>query len=134
MGEIELRNILMVSNGEGEPGRLLGTVINASANTADITLALGGGEVSWTLQAGEKVVFEDAPAAEVTLPNIDVIPGTGLRTDATVISLVSGTNAASSAAAEETLTAVLNIPVVDGTQESYRSYLPSAASVPAGQA
>lgn len=127
VGEIELRNILMVSNGEGEPGRLLGTVINASANTADITLALGGGEVSWTLQAGEKVVFEDAPAAEVTLPNIDVIPGTGLRTDATVISLVSGTNAASSAAAEETLTAVLNIPVVDGTQESYRSYLPSAA-------
>ena len=82
VGEVELRNLLVVSNGDGEAGRLLGTVVNASSDDVEFSLATGGTTLTWNIEAGDKVVFEDAAAAEVTVPNVDVLPGTGLRGDA----------------------------------------------------
>jgi len=109
VGDVELRNLLMVSNGGGEEGRLLGTVVNASSDDVEFSLATGGTTLTWNIEAGDKVVFEDAAAAEVTVPNVDVLPGTGLRGDA-------------SNGAE---TVEVNIPVVDGTLVDYREYLPT---------
>lgn len=114
VGEVELRNILVVSNGDGEAGRLLGTVVNASPEAVDFSLALGGTTLTWNIASGEKVIFEDAPTAEVTVPNVDTLPGTGLRADAS-----NGTE-----------TVDLDVPVVDGTLESYREYLPTPAATP----
>ena len=114
VGEVELRNILVVSEGDGEAGRLLGTVVNASPDAVNFSLALGGTTLTWNIESGDKVVFEDTPAPEVTVPNVDVLPGTGLRADA-------------SNGAE---TVQLNVPVLDGTIESYREYLPTPSSTP----
>ncbi|MBO0909856.1 hypothetical protein [Arthrobacter sunyaminii] len=114
VGDVELRNILMVSNGDGEEGRLLGTVVNASSEDVEFSLATGGTTLTWNIEAGDKVVFEDAAAAEVTVPNVDVKPGTGLRGDAS-----NGTE-----------TVEVNIPVVDGTLADYREYLPTPSAVP----
>ena len=114
VGEVELRNSLVVSNGDGEAGRLLGTVVNASPDAVDFSLALGGTTLTWNIESGDKVVFEDTPAPEVTVPNVGVLPGTGLRADA-------------SDGAE---TVQLNVPVLDGTIESYREYLPTPSSTP----
>jgi len=115
VGDVELRNLLMVSNGGGEEGRLLGTVVNASSDDVEFSLATGGTTLTWNIEAGDKVVFEDAAAAEVTVPNVDVLPGTGLRGDA-------------SNGAE---TVEVNIPVVDGTLVDYREYLPTPTPSPA---
>lgn len=114
VGDVELRNILMVSNGDGEEGRLLGTVVNASSEDVEFSLATGGTTLTWNIEAGDKVVFEDAAAAEVTVPNVDVKPGTGLRGDA----------------GNGTETVEVNIPVVDGTLADYREYLPTPSAVP----
>ena len=114
VGDVELRNILMVSEGDAEAGRLLGTVVNASAADVDFSLATGGTTLTWSIPAGDKVVFEDAPAAEVTVPNVDTLPGTGLRGEAS--------NGAESVE--------VNIPVVDGTLADYRKYLPTQSAAP----
>lgn len=114
VGEVELRNILVVSNGDGEEGRLLGTVVNASPEDVDFSLATGGTTLTWNIASGDKVVFEDAPDSEVTVPNVDTLPGTGLRADA----------------GNGTETVMVNIPVVDGTLKDYREYLPTSAATP----
>lgn len=114
VGEVEMRNILVVSNGGGDEGRLLGTVVNASPEAVDFSLALGGTTLSWTIASGDKIIFEDTPAPEVTVPNVDTLPGTGLRADA-------------SNGAE---TVELAVPVVDGTIEPYGQYLPTPSATP----
>ena len=114
VGEVELRNLLVVSNGDGEAGRVLGTVVNASPDDVEFSLAMGGTTLEWTIESGDKVIFEDAPADQTTVPNVDVLPGTGLRADA-------------SDGAE---TVELNVPVVDGTLEDYREYLPTPSATP----
>ncbi|MET4061621.1 hypothetical protein ABIB35_003196 [Arthrobacter sp. UYP6] len=114
VGKVELRNILMVSNGNGEAGRLLGTVVNASPEDINFSLATGGTTLNWSIAAGDKVIFEDAPDAEVTVPNVDTLPGTGLRADA----------------GNGTETVAVDIPVVNGTLKDYREYLPTPSAVP----
>ena len=115
VGEVELRNLLVVSNGDGEAGRVLGTVVNASPDNVDFSLAMGGTTLTWNIESGDKVIFEDITTeAEVTVPNVDVLPGTGLRADA-------------SNGAE---TVELKVPVVDGTLEDYREYLPTPSPAP----
>ena len=115
VGEVELRNLLVVSNGDGEAGRVLGTVVNASPDNVDFSLAMGGTTLTWNIESGDKVIFEDITTeAEVTVPNVDVLPGTGLRADA-------------SNGAE---TVELKVPVVDGTLEDYREYLPTPSPTP----
>ncbi|WAP51644.1 hypothetical protein OL239_18130 [Arthrobacter sp. ATA002] len=114
VGEVELRNLLVVSNGDGEAGRLLGTVVNASPENVEFSLAMGGTTLEWSIESGDKVIFEDAQTDTVTVPNVDTLPGTGLRADA-------------SNGAE---TVELNVPVVDGTLEDYREYLPTPSPAP----
>ncbi|UWX97569.1 hypothetical protein N2K95_02440 [Arthrobacter zhaoxinii] len=109
VGDLQLRNILVVSNGSGEPGRLIGTVINDGAETQKFTLAVGGASLPFELEAGDKVVFEDEAEAQVYVPEVEVDAGTGINTELTVN--------------DDTTT--LNIPVVNGDQPDYRPYLPA---------
>ena len=114
VGEVELRNILVVSNGDGDAGRLLGTVVNASPDNVDFSMAMGGTTLTWNIESGDKIIFEDAEASDVTVPAVDTVPGTGLRADAS-----NGTE-----------TVQLNVPVVDGTLVDYRKYLPTPSPTP----
>ena len=114
VGDVQLRNVLIVSDGEGEPGRLMGTVLNASADPVTFELSVGGSNLSWNLPSGGKVVYDDAPQADVLIGTVDVVPGTGMRAEAT--------------AGSETAT--LNVPVVDGQVHYYEDYLPTPEASP----
>ncbi|MFZ3453302.1 hypothetical protein [Arthrobacter sp. 7Tela_A1] len=114
LGDIQLRNILVVSDGDGEPGRLLGTVINDSSDPVNFELEVGGSTLTWNLPAGGKVIYDDAPQSEVLVETVDVLPGTGIRAEAT-----AGTE-----------TATLNVPVVDGQVQYYEDYLPTEEPTP----
>ncbi|MCC3283127.1 MULTISPECIES: hypothetical protein [Arthrobacter] len=115
LGDIQLRNILVVSDGDGEPGRLLGTVVNDSSDPMNFELEVGGSTLTWNIPAGGKVVYDDAPQSEVLVETVAVLPGTGIRAEAT-----AGTE-----------TATLNVPVVDGQIEYYQDYLPTPEPTPA---
>lgn len=118
IGDLELRNILVVSDGDGEPGRLLGTVANASSDPINLELSIGGSQLTWNIPAGGKVVYDDAAQSEVLVQTVNVLPGTGIRAEAT--------------AGSETAT--LNIPVVDGQVPYYQDFLPTPEATPTSEA
>ncbi|MCC3280255.1 hypothetical protein LJ754_13960 [Arthrobacter sp. zg-Y40] len=109
VGDLQLRNLLVVSNGNGDPGRLIGTVLNDSSNSQSFTLAVGGSTLTWNLPAGDKVVFEEESPERVTVSAVEVPAGDGI-------------DAQLQMGAEKT---GLNIPVVNGDQPFYQQYLPS---------
>ena len=109
VNDLQLRNLLVVSNGNGEPGRLIGTVLNDSANEQAFTLAVGGSTLQWNLPAGGKVVFEEEPEDKVMVDVVEVAAGTGIDAQLRLGSQETG----------------LNIPVVNGDQPNYEPYLPS---------
>ena len=114
IGDVALRNILVVSDGDGEPGRLIGTVVNESSEPVNFELSVGGSNLSWNIPAGGKVVYDDAPQAEVLVQSVNVVPGTGIRAEAS-----TGSE-----------TATLNVPVVDGQVPYYKDLLPTAEASP----
>ncbi|MBF4992510.1 hypothetical protein ITX31_00075 [Arthrobacter gandavensis] len=114
LGDLQLRNILVVSDGDGEPGRLMGTVVNDSSDPINLELSIGGSNLTWNIPGGGKVVYDDAPQSEVLVETVSVVPGTGIRAEASY----------GSESAE------LNVPVVDGQVPYYRDYLPTAEPSP----
>ena len=124
VNDLQLRNLLVVSNGNGAEGRLIGTILNDSADAQTFTLAVGGSTLQWNLPAGGKVVFEDEPAEKVLVQTVDVAAGTGMDAQLRLGGQETG----------------LNIPVVNGDQPDYQPYLPtptpseSATAVPSDMA
>ncbi|MHA7271483.1 hypothetical protein [Arthrobacter sp. HLT1-20] len=115
MGQLELRNVLVVSDAAGSAGRLIGTFYNQS--DADITLTISGAQGSQT--------------------EITVVPGTPLVLGTPGDKAILSTMAEPPGAMEtlelrqsggSTETATLQVPVLDGTLAEYRSLLPTPAS------
>ncbi|GGH65461.1 hypothetical protein [Rothia aerolata] len=109
----DIRNLMVISEGNGQPGRLLGTVLNLGNEDVDFTLDLGiDGVENPTIHVpvGEEVRFED-DANQLIIPEIPVQPGEILQTTG----VIGDTTEASS------------LPVLDGTLEEYQPYLPNAA-------
>jgi hypothetical protein len=106
VGPVQVRSLLIVSSGESEPGRLLGTLSNTSDTPEQVTLADGNDEVAVTVPDGQDYGFDTRPAQFSTVAEI---PG----------SRVPVTVSAGSESVE------LLVPVFDGTLEPYRPYVPS---------
>ncbi len=108
LGTVELRNILIVSTDEGQPGTLLGTVFNNGDEPVQLTIE-GENETSEiTIDGGDKYVFEDEVDDDGTLQGISEIPGSLVDLDFTV----------------ESETETYGVPVVDGTLAEYRDFVP----------
>jgi len=118
MGNLELRNVLIVSGGADAPGRVLGTFYNTSAS--DITLTIGGARGSQTevtVKAGGNPVVLDGKADKAILSTISSPPGA-----------MEALNLRQSGGGTETAT--LNVPVLDGTLAEYKSMVPTAVPTP----
>ncbi len=117
MGSLELRNVLIVSNGHDAPGRVLGSFYNTS--TSDITLTISGAQGSQT---------------EVTVkPGVPTILNGA--NDKAILSTVTAAAGAmevvqlrQSGAGSDT--ASLNLPVLDGTLAEYKAEVPTTAPTP----
>jgi hypothetical protein len=108
LGDIELRNILIVSAEEGAPGTLLGTIFNKSDEPVQVRIE-GENETSEITIEGEgKYVFEDETSDDGTLQGISEVPGSLVDLDFSVGSE----------------SATYGVPVVDGTLEEYREFVP----------
>ena len=120
LGKLQLRNILIVSNGQNQPGRVIGAVFNQG--TTDATLTISGANGSQTeipVKAGSETYLNDQSDAAV-LSSAGTIPG-GL----TPVTIRSGSDSST-----------VNVPVVDGTLPEYQKYLPtpSGSASPSGTA
>ena len=105
VGGIEVRSLLVVSAAESEPGRVLGTLFNRSQEPVEVTIADPDDKVSVAVKGDSSHEFDTNPAI---LESVEDIPG----------SRVTLTISAGPDSQER------QVPVLDGTLEAYRPYLP----------
>lgn len=113
LGPLQLRNMLIVSAGENEPGRVLGAVYNSSSK--DITLTISGAEGSETqipVKAQSSTMLTD-----MTDPAILSTTGAPAGSVLNARIFENGTNLAND----------LTLPVLDSTLAEYRKYIPEGA-------
>ena len=105
VGGVDLLSISLVASAEGEPGRFLGTMENESDQAVEVTLSDDDEDVVIDVPAGDEFRFEDN---ETLLDTVGDAPGAN--------AVITATTDAGSAE--------LLVPVLDGTLEQYRPYLP----------
>ena len=114
-GNIELRNIMVVSHGKGAEGRVLGTVLNKGNNDATVTFNFPSGAKTVNVPKGQQVRLEQDDH-KLVIPQVAPQPGETLSNTRVSVGDASGT---------------LNIPVMDGTLKEYKPYLPGNANASA---
>ncbi|GAB3556171.1 hypothetical protein GCM10027404_34310 [Arthrobacter tumbae] len=114
VGPVLLRNILIITSAEGEPGALLGTLFNESDSAVQVRIDGENENSQVTIEANGKYVFEDEVDDDGTLEGISEVPGSLVDLEFTVNS------------ESETI----RVPVLDGTLEEYREYVPGGFTPP----
>lgn len=108
---VEMRNLMVISEAEGEPGRLIGTIYNTGDAPQTVTLALGEGQnVSIDLEPGEVHKLEDE-ANTLIIDTTTAAPGMVIAAESSI-----------GATTDE-----FSLPVLDGTLPEYEPYLPAEA-------
>jgi hypothetical protein len=114
LGPLQLRNILIISNGEKEPGRVIGAVFNSSSQ--DVTLTLKGAKGSQTevpVKANSSTLLNES-SDEAILSTTGGIPGSLVDVEITE----DGTNVSNT----------VKVPVLDATLPEYKEYLPAGST------
>lgn len=114
LGPLKLSNILIVSSGEDQPGRVIGAVYNSSSQ--DVTLTMNGAEGAQTevpVKANSYVLLNDT-SDEAILSTSGGRPGS--LVDVKVSE--DGTNVSNT----------VKVPVVDATLPEYKEYLPAGST------
>ncbi|MGP0224943.1 MULTISPECIES: hypothetical protein [unclassified Paenarthrobacter] len=112
LGQLQLRNILIVASGENEPGRVIGAVFNNGSSDATLTInGANGAQTEIPVKANSETYLNTGADAAI-LSTAGTIPG-GL----TPVTIRSGSDSAT-----------VNVPVVDGTLPEYQEYLPTTPS------
>ncbi|MCU1631922.1 MAG: hypothetical protein JWM61_574 [Micrococcaceae bacterium] len=108
VGPVLLRNILVVGRDDETAGRLIGTVFNTSDEPVDLSIRAGGASTSVTIEGQGEFRFEDETADDATLEGLQDVPGSLIDVDFEV----------------EGEDATFQVPVLDGTLEEYREFVP----------
>ncbi|MHA7280722.1 hypothetical protein ACX80H_13310 [Arthrobacter sp. MDT2-2] len=108
IGPVLLRNVLVVGRDDETAGRLVGTVFNTSDQPVDLSIQAGGAATSVTIAGQGEYRFEDESADDATLEGLPDTPGSLIDVDFAV----QGDEA------------TFEVPVLDGTLEEYREYVP----------
>ena len=114
LGPLQLRNMMVISEGEDKPGRIIGAVYNDSAR--DVTLTIsgdGGAQAELSVKKNSYALLNEDSADEALLSTTGAKPGSLLELSVRE----SGTNQ----------NAKFKVPVLDGTIVDYKQYLPSTA-------
>lgn len=117
IADVKLRNIMIIAADEDSAGRILGTIVNDGKSDATVSFDFPSGAKTVQVAAGKTVRLEDS-ANELIVDPAGANPG----------EMISDVKVTSSAGGD---TEKLNIPVLDGSLEEYKEYLPNAASATA---
>jgi hypothetical protein len=110
LGALQLRNFIIVSDGEDKPGRVIGAVYNTSGQDAVLTIkGAQGSEAQVPVKQHSYTMLNDTTEAKVLL-------AAGAKPGALAEITISD------AGSKDTKFAV---PVLDGTIVDYKSYLPT---------
>ena len=113
VGPVQLRNMLIVSAGEQQPGRVIGAVYNSSSNDVKVTLkGAEGAQTEVPVKKNSYTLLNQSTDAAI-LSTSGGKPGSLVDVQVTE----SGTN----------VNKTVKVPVVDGTLKEYVAYLPGGA-------
>ena len=126
LGEVRVASLLIVSEAEGEPGRLVARVVNGTAEEQRVTITGEGLDESVTVPPQATVAIGepgDPDALDVVIDAVSERPGQ--LVELTIVREGEG---------GETLE--VGVPVLDGSLEQYAPYLPTAepTTTPGGDA
>ncbi|MCQ9165037.1 MULTISPECIES: hypothetical protein [unclassified Arthrobacter] len=117
VGSLELRNVLVISQGSDAPGRVLGTFYNTSDSDATLTISGDqGSQTEVTVKPGVPLVLNGA-SDKAILSTVTAAPG------ATEVLQLRGSGATTDSTS-------LTVPVLDGTLAEYKDMLPTAKATP----
>ncbi len=112
LGPLQLRNMMIISDGEDKPGRVIGAVYNTSAKDVKLTInGAGGSQTQVPVKKNSYVLLNDS-ADPAILSTSGGKPGSLVE----VTIREDGTN----------LDAKFKMPVLDATITDYQKYLPTA--------
>jgi hypothetical protein len=117
IGKIELRNMIVVSNGKDAPGRIIGAVFNTSDKDSTVTFSGNNGSRTEIQVKPGTPYYLGADSDPSVLSSVSGLPGT-LETMRITVDGGSPTD--------------LQIPVLDATLKEYQQYIPSPS--PSGTA
>lgn len=111
LGPLQLRNFIIVSDGAGKPGRVLGAVYNTSSKDVVLTIkGTDGAQTQVPVKPNSHTMLNDSAAAAILNP-----AGAAPGAIAEVTISESGTHQ----------DAKFKVPVMDGTIVDYKPYLPT---------
>ena len=110
-GDVGIRNLLVLSSGEGEPGVMTGALANQSREDVEVELATeGGDQVTVDVPAGGTVLLGGEDGEEIEIDSVEVMPG----------ALLTVTASTPQGGSHE-----IRVPVFDGTLPEYAEYVPT---------
>lgn len=113
LGPLQLRNMIIISEGEDKPGRVIGAVYNSSSSDVELTIkGAAGSQTQVPVKKNSYILLNDA-ADEVLLSSTGGKPGSLVEVSISE----DGTNQ----------NAKFKVPVMDATITDYKQYLPSSA-------
>jgi hypothetical protein len=113
LGPLQLRNMLIVSSGEDQPGRLIGAVYNSSSKDVKLTVNGAKGSQTEVPVKANSYTFLNENTDPAILSTSGGKPGSLVDLKVTE----NGTN----------VTNTVKVPVLDATLKEYKDYLPSAS-------
>lgn len=120
LGPLQLRNMLLISDGEDKPGRVIGAVYNTSGKDMKLTIkGASGSQAQVPVKKNSYVLLNDSTDA-ATLSTTGGKPGSLVE----VTIREDGTN----------LESKFKMPVLDGTIADYKTYLPTPTPTSSGTA
>ena len=112
LGPLQVRNFLIVSDGENKPGRVVGAVYNSSSKDVVLTISgAAGSQAQVPVKQNSYTLLNDSTPAAI-LSSTGGKPGTVVE----VTIREDGTNQ----------NAKFKVPVLDATIADYQKYLPTA--------
>lgn len=117
LGNIELRNILLVSGGADKAGRVIGAVFNTSKTDIKVTInGSKGSQTEFTVKPGTPYYLNEKSDSSI-LSTVTEGPGS-------METIKVSQNGSGESSIE------LKVPVLDGTLAEYKPYLPSSSAEP----
>lgn len=113
--QVDFRNLMVVTNGKGKEGRVLGRIVNNGSSPATVTIKVDGKPAGEQIKVGTgQKNFADlsSDTQKAMVQSVSKAPGEGISATVTA----NGTSQD------------VDIPVLDGSLEQYRKYLPGGYS------
>ena len=113
LGPLQIRNFMIVSSGEDNPGRVIGAVYNSSSSDVKLTInGAAGSQTQVSVKQNSYTLLNESTDPAI-LSSTGAIPGS--LSEVTISE--DGTNQS----------AKVKVPVLDGTLPEYKAYLPEGS-------